>query len=209
MPWWIYLPQTHLSKRCASRSSTVAQTKTKTLISWIFAVHGDYTNLVLSVAVHSTCVCTNMLPSTGSLATLRQCCSIHTQTDTNSHIRSCTLCTMGGKNYRKLGITRDWKIYSGSTGILKAKRNGKKKKGGGGEYPYNNDFFTKTITLSSEELTLWKHRPECYCSDKEATETQHSGYPSPVELRLPLFLIHAEKNPKPTDSCTQLEATLE
>lgn len=54
--------------------------------------------------------------------------------------------------------------------------------------PYTNHFFTKTIMF--EELTLQKHRPECYCSDKEATETQHSG---PVELRLPLFLIHSKK----------------
>lgn len=103
-----------------------------------------------------------------------------------------------GKKCRKLGIVRDQKRYAGSTRILNVKRNGKEKKEGGNIWlysniPYTNDFFTKTITLSSIEQTLQKHRLKCYCDDKKPTETNHSDCPSPVELRLPLLLIHSGK----------------
>lgn len=63
----------------------------------------------------------------------------------------------------------------------------KKKKGMGGRIsekrlysniPYTNSFITKTVKLPSKELTLQKHRPEYYCSNKEAAERQHSAYPA-------------------------------
>lgn len=54
----------------------------------------------------------------------------------------------------------------------------KKKNGEGGKslkngciqkFPTQTGFFAKTITLSSE--INQEYRPECYCSDEEATET--------------------------------------
>lgn len=64
------------------------------------------------------------------------------------------------------------------------KLQGKKRGEAGGEYlksvyiqvfPIQTLFFTKAVKLRSKELQ--KHGPECYCSNKEAAETQHSGYP--------------------------------
>lgn len=102
-----------------------------------------------------------MLPSAGSLDTLRQCCSVRTLTHRHQLARTqmCIMHNMGKKKYRKLEVTRDWKIYSRVYRDPESQKKwqGKKKRGkylAVLKYSLHKRFFTKTITLSSKELTL-------------------------------------------------------
>lgn len=140
-----------------------------------------------------------MLPSMGSLAASRQYCSIRTRSyaGTSSHIHSCSLCTIWKKIQKAESCKRlkdVLRIHRVVSLDPESQRNGKEKKISEmwqySNIPYINDFFffcTKTIALSSKELPLQKNRSECYCNDKETTETKLSGYSSPMVLRFPLF----------------------
>lgn len=163
VPCQIRLPQTHFGRGCASRSSTVAQTETKTLISQIFAMHEDYSNLVLWVAAHNACVCTNMLSSMGSRAALRQCCSILTHTDGHKLTHMQLGVMHNGEKMQKTGNCKRPEDVRWVHKDPESQKKWQRKKGGGKylavlKYSLHKWLFTKTITLSSIEQTLKKKK---------------------------------------------------
>lgn len=140
-----------------------------------------------------------MLPSMGSLAASRQYCSIRTRSyaGTSSHIHSCSLCTIWKKIQKAESCKRlkdVLRIHRVVSLDPESQRNGKEKKISEmwqySNIPYINDFFffvLKLLHYLPKSSHFKKNRSECYCNDKETTETKLSGYYSPMVLRFPLF----------------------
>lgn len=182
-------------------------------------MQGNYADFVLSVAAHSMRTCAQICspPRACWLPWGNTAPYAHAHTQAQAHTYTAAHYAQYGKKIQKTGSCKRLKdvlrIHRVVSLDSESQRNGKKKRRKKEKrisemWQYSNIRYTntKTIALSSKEFPLWKDRSECYCNDKETTETKHSGYSSPMVLRFPLFWFtkKKKKNQICVNSCRPL-----